>query len=148
MSVWWVIKILILLLLCGKVLFRFLGPGKLDLGWGDYSGQILVIIGFLATSIHYGILRKANINISHPTRLVARGLLFRYIRHPMYFGDILIGFGLSLLAGYWLWVAIAAIGALSLSLQARHEDYLLSTWFGDEFRQWQSETRLILPFLF
>ena len=56
--------------------------------------------------------------------LVAHGI-YRFVRHPMYLGVILIGFGASGFADSWLGWSCEIVLVLNLNFKARFEDALL-----------------------
>lgn len=86
-----------------------------------------VILGGLIIAIA-GIALRPSLRISPIPKsdapLIATGI-YRLVRHPMYLGVILIGFGLAGYAGgIFSWI-LEAILILDLNLKARFEDKLL-----------------------
>ena len=75
--------------------------------------------------------------------LVARGI-YRFVRHPMYLGVILIGFGL---AGFsnsgYSWV-VEFILVVNLNVKARFEDAFLREIHPESFH-YQTHTSRIIP---
>jgi protein-S-isoprenylcysteine O-methyltransferase Ste14 len=76
---------------------------------------------------------------------VIREGLFRFVRHPIYFSEILVYLGLLFfrlsLAAAFIWViAIAFLTCIS-----RYEEKLLVARFGDDYRQYMKDVRMFLP---
>lgn len=94
---------------------------------------------------HYGLLKKANPDLSSPRDLLTRGGLFSRVRHPMYLGDLILMAGLLLLAPFPASVALWFAGFEALVFQSRIEDRYLETRFETSFREWKSRTGLLVP---
>lgn len=109
------------------------------------AGQMLVVAGATVSLLHYVILKRRAGPLGAPVMLVTDAGLFRWIRHPMYLGDLLLGCGCVLLghhpAGWLLWVLFAAavVGA------ARAEDKMMHQRFGRHFIAWRLRTGLLVP---
>jgi protein-S-isoprenylcysteine O-methyltransferase Ste14 len=72
--------------------------------------------------------------------------IYRYTRHPMYFGALLIGFGLTGLANNWpAWILMTAL-LLALNIKGSFEDALLNE-IHPEARHYQLHTSKIVPCL-
>jgi len=71
--------------------------------------------------------------------------VFRYIRHPLYLGSILVYLGLVIislsLAAFGVWCLIAAF----YHFIATYEERLLIARFGDTYRTYQKQTGRWLP---
>jgi len=78
-------------------------------------------------------------------QLVQTGI-FRYIRHPIYLGDMLLVLGLELALNSWLF-----LGALAMvpyvTKQAREEEKELEKAFPD-YVTYRQRTKMFIPFLF
>ena len=77
--------------------------------------------------------------------VVATGL-YRYIRHPIYTGDLLLLIGLELALNSWLVLGVIAL-AVVVALRARHEEELLRAQLPG-YAQYCAETSRFVPFLF
>jgi protein-S-isoprenylcysteine O-methyltransferase Ste14 len=106
---------------------------------------IAVPLPVLSNLWHYRLLKRAGGNVAQPTRLVTSGGLYRFLRHPMYLGDVLTVILLSLacLNGLVLATACCTIGAI-LWL-ARVEDRTLRQQFEAGDQVWFQRTGLLLP---
>jgi protein-S-isoprenylcysteine O-methyltransferase Ste14 len=76
--------------------------------------------------------------------LVTRGI-YRFIRHPIYAGDLLLVIGLQLALQSWLFL-LGMVIALVIVRQAVAEEKLLSTKF-PEYREYCVRTKRFLPFV-
>lgn len=108
-------------------------------------GVCLVIIGGIANLLHYRLLKQRATNIAEPGALITDALAYRYLRHPMYLGDIVVGTGFFLIwpcmlsLAFWLILVRAAVA------QAIHEDRELADAFPSTFPLWRQRTGLMLP---
>ncbi|MEE4377847.1 MAG: methyltransferase [Candidatus Competibacteraceae bacterium] len=109
--------------------------------------QTLVIVGAVISIFHYNILKRFNKNISKPNYLVLKKGLFPYIRHPMYFGDMISCLGLFTLSANWATVVVLLISYVALFKQAQIEDGYLEELFGESFTNWSHQSKLIFPFV-
>ena len=72
--------------------------------------------------------------------------IYKYVRHPMYLGTILIGFGVAGYADSWLSWLFEAILIVNLNIKARFEDALLREIHPESVR-YQMQVSRILPCL-
>jgi protein-S-isoprenylcysteine O-methyltransferase Ste14 len=75
--------------------------------------------------------------------------LFRYTRHPNYFGDVLLFSGLCLICGRWVTALIPALMFIgfafaNIPILDRH----LREHYGDEFTRHAAHTRKLIPFIY
>jgi protein-S-isoprenylcysteine O-methyltransferase Ste14 len=73
------------------------------------------------------------------------GGLFRYIRHPMYFADIVLYTGLALFLPNWITIFVLIVSYFALYKQSKAEDQYVSALFPAEHETWASSTNLIIP---
>lgn len=111
-------------------------------------GQGLVLAGAGINIQHYRFLKRQNPNVASPGFLEAEKGLYRWIRHPMYFGDLLLMIGLALLAPDLVSALLLAIGTVGVGIQSRIEDALMARMFGESFEAWRKRTRLLIPGIF
>jgi len=82
-----------------------------EVGWWDYAGIAVFVFGFLFEAIGDEQLRRFKANPANTGRVMDTGL-WRYTRHPNYFGESVLWWGLGLIgvaAGGWLGLAGPAI---------------------------------------
>jgi protein-S-isoprenylcysteine O-methyltransferase Ste14 len=72
---------------------------------------------------------------------------FRFVRHPMYSGGIIMAFGWALFIHGWLTLVYAIILFAFFDLKSRREE----RWLRDKFpgyAEYQTRTRKLIPFLY
>jgi protein-S-isoprenylcysteine O-methyltransferase Ste14 len=80
-----------------------------------------------------------------PNQLVITHGIYRYIRHPIYVGDILLLVGLELALNSWLVLGVVLL-LLVVIRQALAEEYLLSQKF-PLYNDYCTQTKMFIPFL-
>ena len=100
--------------------------------------QLLVVAGGITTLWHAGILGKAEAG-----QLVTGGGLFRWVRHPMYSGDVVLYLGLALLAPGPATFGFLGLGWVALYRQSVVEDKFLAARYGEAFEVWRQRTWLL-----
>ena len=116
-----------------------------------YVGLILIIAGMVIRFMAIRTLGKfftANLAIQADHKLVKYGL-YKYIRHPSYFGSLLsfIGFGLTL--NNWISLFIILIPVLiSFIYRINIEEKLLSEQIGLEYIDYKKSTKKLLPYIY
>lgn len=113
------------------------------LGWWDYAGLAVFAFGFLFEAIGDEQLRRFKANPANQGRVMNTGL-WRYTRHPNYFGEAVLWWGLGLIgvaAGGWpgligpaimtfLLIRVSGVALLEKSLKATkpgYAEYIAST---------------------
>jgi len=76
--------------------------------------------------------------------LVTRGI-YRYIRHPIYAGDMFLIIGLEMALQSWLVVLALAIAAIVIRQSLAEEKLLVKSF--PEYSQYRARTKRFLPFL-
>jgi protein-S-isoprenylcysteine O-methyltransferase Ste14 len=76
--------------------------------------------------------------------LVSTGI-YRYVRHPIYAGDLLLLVGLELALNSWLVLATAALGPI-IYRQALREEAMLANTFA-AYETYANRTKRFVPFL-
>jgi isoprenylcysteine carboxyl methyltransferase (ICMT) family protein YpbQ len=103
-----------------------------------FSGALLVILGILVRLWASG-------NITKNKSLATDGP-YAYVRHPLYVGNIILGFGFALASGLW-WSIPLMIGILLVFYPPaiQQEDKKLHRKFKEEWEQWAQRTRATIP---
>lgn len=139
---WWYAKLFLSLLVLGFAMRGILlGEG----GPLPLVGQAMALLGGTLNLWHYAILRRRARSLARPVALVTAGGLFRWVRHPMYLGDLMLAAGLGWLSWSPITWILILLYLVSIMGTAREEDRCLALVFGDEFRRWQDTTGLLLP---
>ena len=118
--------------------------GSGGLNWLDMAGMMLWTIGFLFEAVGDFQMARFKANPANQGKLFSEGL-WRYTRHPNYFGDFLVWWGLTLLAfaggaPWWIVVSpltisfllirVSGVSLLEKSLKHRtpgYEEYMRRT---------------------
>ncbi|MEK6239386.1 MAG: DUF1295 domain-containing protein [Planctomycetales bacterium] len=106
------------------------------LGWGDVLGTLLWCVGFLFETIADHQLHRFRGNPDNSDKVLKQGL-WRYTRHPNYFGDFCVWWGIYLIAaaggGWWtilspllmsmLLMKVSGVSLLEHDMNDRRPDY-------------------------
>lgn len=79
--------------------------------------------------------------------LITEGLN-AYVRHPLYFGVLLLTAFLVLCAPSEKNVAFAVITAVYIVLGSLHEEHRLIARFGDAYRNYRKRVKMLIPYVF
>jgi steroid 5-alpha reductase family enzyme len=96
------------------VQFAMLWREPATLGWPAYAGIALFAVGFLFETVGDAQLAAFKADPAHKGRILDRGL-WRYTRHPNYFGDACVWFGLFLIACDNPWGALTLLSPLAMT---------------------------------
>ncbi|KPI39299.1 Protein-S-isoprenylcysteine O-methyltransferase [Cyphellophora attinorum] len=116
------------------------------------SGLVLIVIGQVARSMA---MREAGASFNHLVQfykredhvLVTIGI-YRYIRHPSYFGFFYWALGTQLLLeNPFSFIAYALVLWKFFSHRVRHEEKYLISFFGDEYKKYRTVTPTWIPFV-
>jgi protein-S-isoprenylcysteine O-methyltransferase Ste14 len=106
-------------------------------------GLAFVLRGRLALGSMYFVSTGFGAELFAEHRLIHRGP-YAIVRHPMYFGLLLAGFGSLFLYQTWTGVFFV-LCALSLIRRALREEEVLSTTFGAEWMEYCQRVPMLLP---
>jgi protein-S-isoprenylcysteine O-methyltransferase Ste14 len=71
---------------------------------------------------------------------------YGYVRHPLYVGNITLGFGFALASGlWWSFLLFFAILMVFYPPAIQREDEKLHRRFKQEWEQWRERTRALIP---
>ena len=71
---------------------------------------------------------------------------YAYVRHPIYVGNITLGFGFSIASSLWWSLPLFILILITFYPHAiRSEDEKLHRIFGEEWEQWKKNTRALIP---
>jgi protein-S-isoprenylcysteine O-methyltransferase Ste14 len=107
-----------------------------------FVGLATAVIGRLHLGMNWADLEDYQVLLKQS--LVTNGI-YRYIRHPIYIGDVLLLVGLELALNSWL-VLAAAIPLLVIIRQASAEETLLSHTLPG-YQAYRSQTKRFIPFI-
>jgi protein-S-isoprenylcysteine O-methyltransferase Ste14 len=114
------------------------------------SGSLLIVAGValvLRSRTELGQAWSLVPKAGEATGLVATGP-YRLVRHPIYLGLMLLALGLALTFRSWPALLIVLCGILpTFAWRARAEEALLSRTFGERYTLYQTQTKMIIPYL-
>jgi len=123
--------------------------------WNDeivpYIGTTLMIMGGLLKILSRPRLGKYGTPVLHTGKdheLITKGL-YKYVRHPMYSGDILVLTGPFLVFGSILMLLVMLILFFNiLCMRINLEEMMLKEVFGEEYITYMKKTKRLIPFIY
>jgi len=107
-------------------------------------GSLIALAGCIISMLAAFSLRRSYAVFVEVRETVFHGL-YQYVRHPIYFGYILIWGGLFLASPRFLFLVLNLLGAWILIYRARLEESKLADVFPD-YRRYMAKTPFLLPF--
>jgi len=142
-------KLTVLALLVVQTLFLDLFPINRRPGTMRVLGMVLYFLGLgtaVAGRLHLG---KHWVDLEDSRVIQGKSLVtagvYRYLRHPIYGGDILLLTGLELALNSWLVLAVSVPLAV-VTRQVAKEEAMLSQAFPG-YREYRARTRRFIPFV-
>jgi protein-S-isoprenylcysteine O-methyltransferase Ste14 len=103
-----------------------------------FVGAVLACLGIAMRLWSSGHIKK--------NKVLATDGPYAYVRHPIYVGNITLGFGFSIASGLWWSLPLLILILLAFYPHAiRKEDEKLHRAFGEEWERWQKNTRALIP---
>jgi protein-S-isoprenylcysteine O-methyltransferase Ste14 len=125
-----------------------MGPGEGPAGHWIPSAILLAAAALTAVSGFWALKRygMAVDDWEDTTRLIDRGI-FRYIRHPLFAGLMLLAMGIFIrrVTGFAALACFMVLLFLFLASRAEEKENLEK--FGDDYRTYQHQTKRYIPFL-
>ncbi len=116
-----------------------------------YIGFTFLIVGAILMVISRLQLGKYGTPVVHTGedhKRVNRSL-YKYIRHPMYTGGLLVSFGPFLaFRSLFVLIGIIIINIPILSMRIKIEEDTLIGAFGDEYREYMKNTKRLIPLIY
>jgi protein-S-isoprenylcysteine O-methyltransferase Ste14 len=78
--------------------------------------------------------------------LIQKGM-YKIIRHPIYFGLLLLITGNGIIVGDYRAIIAVIIVFISFWFKLKKEERLLSETFGDQYLNYKSKTKALIPFI-
>ena len=142
-----VIVVVIFLAISLSVYFRIQNIGTLT-GIFQWLGLLLMIAGTIFRQwalINLGRFFSRNVQIESGHQVITTGP-YRWIRHPVYTGMILIYTGMIMALGTWLGALLTFAMVTGCLLYRIHvEEQTLLTALGNEYREYMKRTWLLFP---
>jgi protein-S-isoprenylcysteine O-methyltransferase Ste14 len=119
--------------------------------WIRYAGLALMIVGLAirwTAVVSLGKSFSANVAIRTEQRLKTNGL-FRFVRHPSYFGLLLVIVAIGIHTHNWIGFAISVIPPFAaLSYRIHVEESALKAAFGDAYAAYSHRTKRLIPAIY
>ena len=102
------------------------------------AGAPLTLAGLFLRAWAAGHIRKEE--------TLAAGGPYAFVRNPLYLGSLLVGVGLTIAGGHWIWPALfVAFFVTAYAPTAGEEADRLTRLFGDRYRDYSAEVPAWLP---
>jgi len=122
---------------------------KVSNAWQDVVPWYLRIVLFLPLFISAGYFaQRAHIIIFQEERkelMVIKTDVFARVRHPLYFGFLLIYFSFVILSLSFIALVIFSVGALFYYYLCRYEEQLLIDTLGDDYLAYMKGVPMLIP---
>lgn len=142
-------KTVVLLFLVIQTLFLNILPLSSDPARLRLIGTIIYFIGLLVAVVGRLQLGRNWANLEDYQVLPGQSLIqtgiYKYIRHPIYIGDVLLLLGLELALNSWLVLGVIVL-FLYVILQARKEENILANAFSD-YANYRKRTKMFIPYI-
>jgi len=89
----------------------------------------------------------SRLQIVESHRLIKDGL-YKHVRHPLYLGEILRNSGFVLIFSSIYGVLFMAVGTIFLLLRISIEEKMLIEAFGEDYKEYQRNTKRIIPYIY
>lgn len=117
------------------------------LGWMGVGITCLGVAIAIWARVHIGQYWSGRITLKEDHQLIRSGP-YAYVRHPIYTGLLLAATGTAIINGLLRgWLGLLMIQLLHFR-KARREEALLSTKFGDAYREYRQQSGFLLPRFF
>jgi len=93
------------------------------------------------------LLSTAKLQILEEHRLVMDGL-YRHIRHPIYLGETLRNLGFVMIPSSLYGILLIAMATIFLLFRIKFEEKMLIDKFGEEYREYQRNTKKLIPYIY
>jgi len=150
-----IVSVLIILLLFGVLIFLpyadRLGIGVLrDYPLVRWSGLFLVALGLTIifwSGVTLGRMYSTEVTIQYNHELIT-SQIYRYIRHPRYFGALMLSLGLPLLFRSWIVLTLFIPFLIVILMRIRAEEAVLSEEFGHDWDQYSKQSWRLIPYVY
>ena len=128
-----------------EVIFSFVGA---QLNWKSFHdsicssnvGMIIAIVGFIIHVICHISHKKGHRISSDINEIVTEGP-FKYIRHPMYTGLLLVFWGIYIARSYFYTAIIPIASTILLYLLAKEEEKYLLENLGNKYKKYKKKVK-------
>jgi protein-S-isoprenylcysteine O-methyltransferase Ste14 len=117
--------------------------------WRSITGVVLFALGLgfaIWARVHIGRNWGAPMTQKDEPELVTSGP-YHLVRHPIYSGILVAGFGTAL-ALSWSWMIAVALAGVYFLYSATVEERNMTEQFPETYREYKRSTKMLLPFIF
>lgn len=148
-----------LIFLASNIYLMMFSAGQVNvfrpLAFSAYPGFGLMACGLIVMVVslsnydlaEFSGIRQLARKIHHPEKLMITGLN-RYVRNPLYTGIIIFAAGFFLRWPSWMDLATVILLYIYIYIGTRLEEHKLEAVFGEEYRVYKRQVRMLLPFVF
>lgn len=126
------------------------GDPELKLSLSTILGLLFIIFALpivLTAAVTLHKFYSSTLIIRKDHKLIQHGI-YKYVRHPIYFGTILVFLGIPLILSSLFGLATMALVIPLFLNRIRMEEKLLIEEFGAEYERYKETSRKLIPFLF
>ena len=132
-------------------IWGWLQQGKTRKDTTSILGIIIFIIGSIVTlgcRIQLGEFGGGRLVIEEEHKLITTGF-YKNIRHPMYLGGFIGGFGLFLVfRGLIMSILTMILMILIFKPRMDYEEKILQEEFGEEYKSYMKKTKRLIPYIY
>jgi protein-S-isoprenylcysteine O-methyltransferase Ste14 len=124
--------------------------GLEELSNSNILGLVLFVIGLtiaLVSARTLGRFYASTLLIREGHQLITRGI-YRLIRHPIYFGVIIVCFSVPLYAPSLYGFFVMSVLVPLFLIRIKIEEAMLTEEFGEAYRTYMRETKKLIPFIY
>ncbi len=112
----------------------------------SFTGSIIVIAGCVISAIAVFNLKRSFSVLVQVRNIVKHGL-YRYVRHPIYFGYVITAIGLSMTSPQFFFIFLSLIHVILLVFRAHLEEEKLAA-YSQEYIEYMQDTPFLFPVKF
>ena len=149
-TVWWMLKELSTVSLIGIMAYTTVRY-PYESSALPLSQRVAVAIVLFGGTIHLwssALLKSRVKNLVRPENLLTDRGLYRFVRHPMYFGQSIVMTGFLCYSHNVAAYLVYGVGLAAVLMQAHFEDRYLAVSFGKTHAAWAWRTRLVIPYMY
>jgi len=112
----------------------------------SFTGSVIVLTGCVVSAVAVFNLRRSFSVLVQVRDIVKHGL-YRYVRHPIYFGYVITAIGLSMVNPQFFFVFLSSAHVIILFYRAHLEEKKLAV-YSQEYREYMRNTPFLFPVKF
>lgn len=117
-----------------------------------FVGLIILLVAFksfnLAEFFGFEQLQKKVIQQNYNEQSLIKTGLYKYVRHPLYFGIIVMITGALILLPFYSTLVFVIATLIYLPVGVGLEEQKLVTEFGEQYLQYKKEVKMLIPYIF